>query len=120
VAVPACTLSCHCGSVDCHLDLLCTKAVVILPDFTVESVILALNLLVEAAGKEVMQDYECLLPAGPVLTVLGISFTIGSNDIQVLASRVNWIQVFSAPSRQLWRWRWWLRSTMCGHYRTAF
>jgi hypothetical protein len=100
----ACTLSYQGGSVDCDQGMLehyspqlkemlsadetcpCRKSVIILANFTVEPVCLALNLLEEAAGKEVILEYECLLPAGPVLSVLGINFTLGSNDIQVLAS----------------------------------
>ena len=41
-----------------------------------------LDLVQEAAGR----DYECLLPAGPVLHMLGINFTCSTNNIQVLAS----------------------------------
>ena len=103
MAGQACTLSCQGGFVDCDLALLlqaphlkemlaatdtcpCTKPVIIMPDFKVEPVCLALSLLEEAAGKEVTLEYEGLLPAGPVLTVLGVIFTCGSNEIQVLGS----------------------------------
>ena len=93
-AVQACTLSCKGGIVDCdqglllhyapHLrDLLstdaclCTNPVLILPDFMVKVVRLAVNLMVKAAGKEVMLEYQSLQPAGPVFLVLGINFTCG-------------------------------------------
>ena len=39
-------------------------------------VCLALNLLVEAAGKEVTLEYEGLLAASDVLSVLGIAYKI--------------------------------------------
>jgi hypothetical protein len=66
-----------------------TKRVIMLPDFKVELVGIALSLLEEAAGKEVMLDYEGLLPAGPVLTVLNVAFKI---DIKVLVQHCSNIQ----------------------------
>ena len=76
MAVLSCTMPGQGSSVDCGQDLLvhyaphllemlsdtstclCSKAVVILPDFRVEAVSLAHSLLEDAAGKEVMLDYR--------------------------------------------------------------
>ncbi len=75
MAVLSCTMPGQGSSVDCGQDLLvhyaphllemlsdtstclCSKTVVILPDFRVEAVSLAHSLLEDAAGKEVMLDY---------------------------------------------------------------
>ena len=53
----------------------CRKSVVILPDFIVEPLCLALNLL------EVMLDYEGLLAASDVFSVLGNPFNVDNRCI---------------------------------------
>jgi hypothetical protein len=64
----------------------CRKSVVILSDFLVKPVILAVKLLVGAAGYMVTLDYKDLLAASDVFSVLGIFF---HKDIKVLISVLN-------------------------------
>jgi hypothetical protein len=139
----ACTLSCQGGSVDCDLGMLehyslylkemliadqtcpCHKSVISLPDFMVEPVILAVNLLAGAAGNMVTLDYEGLLAASDVLTVLGIPFNI---DIEVCVSVLFILNIVQHPKTlPLTRHLWWRRDspsrlTVHGliHYSTAY
>ena len=88
--VQACIVSCGDGAVECDLALLllrhssglkemfsditclCTKSVLLLPDQSVDTVALALNLLLGATGEVVIE--ESLLPATPVFALLGIAY----------------------------------------------
>jgi hypothetical protein len=144
MAVPACTLSCQGGSVDCDLGLLvhhaphlmdilgatetcpCRKSVIVLPDFMVEPVVLAVNLLVGAAGNMVTLDYEGLLAASDVFSVLGVPFNI---DIEVLVSILFILNISNSQKNpSLSRHLWWrrrgstIRLTIHGliHYSTAY
>jgi hypothetical protein len=72
----------------------------------VEPVILAVNLLAGAAGNMVSLDYEGLLAASDVFSVMGIPFYI---DIKVLVSVLFILNIVQhpknpSPSRHLW-WR---------------
>jgi hypothetical protein len=88
--VQACIVSCHDGAVESDLALLvhhspgleemfrdvtchCTKPVLLLPDQSVDTVSLALSLLLGATDV-VRIEYESLLPAIPVFTLLGITY----------------------------------------------
>jgi hypothetical protein len=88
-----CVLSCRGGLVECDQGLLihhstflkellgaetcvCSRPVIILPDITVEATLLALNLLA-GSGKDVSLEYESLMPAAPVLSMLAVTFVYG-------------------------------------------
>ena len=96
----ACILSCLGGFVECDKDLLlhhspfvkellgavtcsCTGPVLVLPDIGVETICLALNLLVGSGGKEVVLEHEELQPAAIAFSMLGISFSYSFSKIQV-------------------------------------
>jgi hypothetical protein len=104
--VQACIVSCCDGAVECALGLLvhhspslaemfgsvtclCTKAALLLPDQSVDTVALALRLLQGASGG-VTIEFESLLPAMPVLTLLGVTC---SYDVKVgaLANNILWL-----------------------------
>jgi hypothetical protein len=117
----SCLVSCLGGFCECDQGLLlhyspyikelmravtcvCTGPVLILPDITVEVVCLALNLLVGSGGKEVVLEYETLLPAATVFNALGITFTKGFDKIQVSncvnPSMLDFINILKSVSLQ--------------------